>query len=108
MAQQQGFLLEYETAKEEQRTLNLMQKTFLETDLDKVSGDNELQDLEIKALQLELEAKDLIPPPPQFRQGFELRSPFPEIQLDFPRHPYRSSSLPRGINMVSDESHPSL
>ncbi|GLD49580.1 brain-enriched guanylate kinase-associated protein isoform X1, partial [Lates japonicus] len=104
MAQQQGSLLEQ--TQEEQSPPDLTQKTYLETDIDTVRNNDEQQDLEIKAdtvLQLETDETNLIPPPPQFCQGFEMKSPLPEFYSDFPRYPYRSASLPRGINMVPDE-----
>lgn len=109
MAQQQGSLLEQ--PQEEQSPPDLTQKTYLETDIDTVRNNDEQQDLELKAdtaPQLETDETNLIPPPPQFCQGFEMKTPLPEFYSDFPRYPYRSASLPRGINMVSDESCPSL
>lgn len=111
MAQQQGFLLEQKTTKEERTPLDPAQKTYLETDIDTVRRDDKPYDLVIKVEtppQLEIDEKHVIPPPPQFSQGFEMRSPFPEFHCHFPRYPYKSVSLPRGINMVSDESLPSL
>ncbi|XP_070782167.1 brain-enriched guanylate kinase-associated protein [Enoplosus armatus] len=106
MAQQQGSLLEQKKTQEEQTPFDLAQKTYLETDIDTVRRADEPQDLEIKVEtppQLEIDEKTVIPPPPQFCQGFEMKSPFPEFHCDFPRYPYRSASLPRGINMVPDE-----
>lgn len=111
MAQQQGSLLKQKKTQEELTPpLAPAQKTYLETDIDAVRRDDELHDLEKVETppQLEIDEKNVIPPPPQFCQGFEMKSPFPEFHRDFPRYPYRSASLPRGINMVSDESHPSL
>jgi len=94
---------------EEETSPDLPRKTYLETDIDSIRWNDELLDLAIKAetpLQLEIVEKHVIPPPPQFCQGYKI--PFPEFCCDFPRYPHRSASLPRGINMVSDESHPSL
>lgn len=111
MAQQQGSLLKQKLTKEKQTPLDLAQKTYLETDIDTVRRDDKPQDLEIKGEtppQLEIDEKYVIPPPPQFCQGFEMTCPFPEFLCHFPRYPYKSASLPRGINMVSDESLPSL
>ncbi|KAG7239716.1 hypothetical protein INR49_028652 [Caranx melampygus] len=103
MAQQQGSLLKPKKPQEEQNPHDLTQKTYLETDIDAVRAHNEQQHQEIKAdatPQLDLDGKNVIPPPPQFCQGFEMKSPCPEFYHDFPRYPYRSASLPRGINMV--------
>lgn len=111
MAQQLGSVLEQKTTQDEQTPLDPPQKTYLETDIDTVRRDGDSQDLGMKTETLpppEIDEKNVIPPPPQFCQGFEMKSPFPEFHCDFPRYPYRSASLPRGINMVSDESHPSL
>ncbi|XP_053737429.1 brain-enriched guanylate kinase-associated protein isoform X1 [Synchiropus splendidus] len=72
------------------------QKTYLETDIDAVRS-NGLPE------ELETEERHVIPPPPQFCQGFEMKNAFPEFHPDLPRHPYRSISLPRGINMVPGE-----
>lgn len=111
MAQQQGSLLEQKNTQGEPTPLDPAQKTYLETDIDTVRRDDEPRDQEIKGAsppQPEIEEETVIPPPPQFSQGFEMKSPVPESHCDFPRYPYRSASLPRGINMVSDESHPSL
>ncbi|XP_067429424.1 uncharacterized protein [Thunnus thynnus] len=109
MAQQQGPLLEQKT-QEEQPPTDLTQKTYLETDIDTVRRDDEPEDLEIKAdtppPPLEIDESNVIPPPPQFCQGFEMKRPFLEFQYDFPKYPHRSASLPKGINMVSDESQP--
>lgn len=107
MAQQQTTLLKQKTP-DEQTSPEPTQKTYLETDIDAVRREVEPQDLKIKtetAAQLE---QNVIPPPPQFCQGFEMKSLFPAFHCDFPRAPYRSASLPKGINMVSDESRPSL
>ena len=111
MAQRQGGLPEQKKPQEQLTPPDLTQKCYLETDIDAVRGDDAQQDLEIIAEtrpQLEIDGKNVIPPPPQFCQGFEMTSLFPEFYCNFPRHPYRSASLPRGINMVSDESCPSL
>ena len=110
MAQQQDALPAPQTP-EEETYHEIPQKTYLETDIDCIWMDFEPQDLEVKAetqAQLEIDEKGLIPPPPQFCQGFKMKSPFPECCRDFPRYPYRSASVPRGINMVSDESRPRL
>lgn len=111
MAQQQCSLYEQEKTQEGQAPFDPAQKTYLETDIDAVRWGDEPQDLEIKAETPplpEIDEKNVIPPPPQFCEGFEIKSPFLEFHGDFPRYPHRSASLPRGINMVSDESHPSL
>lgn len=113
MAQQQGLLLEQKTREEQPPTdPKLTQKAYLETDIDAVRRDDEPEDQEIKAETppppLEVNETNVIPPPPQFCQGFEMKSPSPEFHCDFPRYPHRSASLPRGINMVSDESRPRL
>lgn len=108
MAQQQGPLAEQKTP-EERTSPDLVEKKYLETDIDTVRKGDELHDLEIKADTPEqIDEKYVIPPPPEFSQGFKMKSHFPEFHYDFPRYPYRSISLPRGINMVSDESLPSL
>ncbi|MEQ2303613.1 hypothetical protein AMECASPLE_018747 [Ameca splendens] len=86
-------------------------KMYLETDIDSIRRDDDPQNPEMKAEsspQLEIDDKTLIPPPPEFCQGFKLRIPVLELCHDFPRYPYRSVSLPRGINMVSDEIYSSL
>lgn len=103
MAQQQGSLSKL-TTQEEQSPADLAQKTYLETDIDAVRKEDEVK----QETPPPLDDETVIPPPPQFCQGFEMKSPFPEFHCDFPRYPSRSSSLPRGINMVSDESRPSL
>ncbi|XP_069017615.1 brain-enriched guanylate kinase-associated protein isoform X1 [Embiotoca jacksoni] len=105
MAQQQGPLFEQKTP-EEQAFPDPAKRTYLETDIDTVRRDDEPQGPETGAEtppQLEIDAKHVIPPPPQFCQGFEMKNPFPEFHCDFPRYPNRSVSLPRGINMVPDE-----
>lgn len=97
--------------KEEQTPLDPAQKTYLETDIDTVRREDRPQDLEITAEtqpQLEIDEKHVIPPPPQFCQGFEMACPLPEFTCHFARCPHKSVSLPRGINMVSAESLPSL
>lgn len=111
MAQQRGSLVKQKMNKEEQTPLDPTQKTYLETDIDTVRREDRPQDLEIKAEtppQLEIDDKHVIPPPPQFCQGFEMACPLPEFTCHFARCPHKSVSLPRGINMVSDESLPSL
>lgn len=82
------------------------QGTYLETDIDAVVGDDRRRDQERKVGTLPphrevVDSELVIPPPPQFCQGFEMRTLFPEFHCRLPRHPYRSVSLPRGINMVS-------
>lgn len=80
-------------------------RTYLETNIDTVSEDEQPEYLEIETntpSPLELDERIVIPPPPKFCEGFKMT----EFHLDFPRSPYRSASLPRGINMVSDESRP--
>ncbi|KAL6095783.1 begain [Pungitius sinensis] len=59
-------------------------------------------------LKLGTDEKNVIPPPPEFCEGFEMTSPVPEFLPDFPPYPYGSVSLPKGINMVSEESPPSF
>ncbi|KAM7367716.1 hypothetical protein PAMP_013996 [Pampus punctatissimus] len=105
MAQQQGPLLGQQT-QEEQPLTDLTQKTYLETDINTVRRDDKPEVLEIKAgtpPPLEIDETKVIPPPPQFCQGFKMKSPSLEFQGDFPRYPHRSASLPRDINMVPDE-----
>lgn len=92
---------------------DVAQKTYLETNIDTVRNNDEPQGPEINARhetppQLEIDDENVIPPPPEFCQGFEMKPRFPEFCGDFPRYPNRSVSLPRGINMVSDKNHPSL
>lgn len=87
------------------------QKVYLETDIDSVGKDEDSQNVEINLespLLLEMDEENMIPPPPQFYEGFEMKIPFPELYYDLPRYPYRSASVPRSINMVSDESRLSL
>ncbi|XP_035000188.1 brain-enriched guanylate kinase-associated protein isoform X2 [Hippoglossus stenolepis] len=106
MAQQQGSLLKQKKPQEEQTPPDLTQKTYLETDIDAVRSNGEQPDLEIEAdtpPQLEIGEETVIPPPPEFCQGFKTRSPFPEFYRDFSRYPCRSASLPRGVNMVPDK-----
>lgn len=107
VAQQQGALPKQKKPQEEQTLPVLTQKTYLETDIDHLRRDDKTHGLDIKAdapQQLEIDKKHKIPPPPQFCEGFEMTSLHPEFHRDFSRYPYRSVSLPRGINMVSDES----
>lgn len=111
MAQKQGSVLEQKTTDQEQAPLDPPQETYLETDIDAVRGDDSLHDQESKREtppQQEIDEDLVIPPPPQFCQGFEMRTLFPEFHCHLPRYPYRSASLPRGINMVSDETVSSL
>ncbi|XP_068198351.1 brain-enriched guanylate kinase-associated protein isoform X2 [Antennarius striatus] len=106
-AQEQDFLLlQQKTTREDQPLPDPEQKTYLETDIDSVRRDEERLDPEINVdtlSQLERNKTDLIPPPPSFRQGFKMKSPFPEFHCYLPRCPYRSASPPEGINMVPDE-----
>ncbi|KAK1888802.1 Adenylate cyclase type 10 [Dissostichus eleginoides] len=102
MAQQQGFLPEQKKTQEDQTLLDLAQKTYLETDIDNVRRNDQSQEVETTPQQGRDE-KNVIPPPPQFCEGFELKCPYPEFHRDFPRYPCRSASLPRGTNMVPDE-----
>lgn len=106
MAQKQGSV----PGKETTSTTNTRQEQprgpYLETDIDAVVGDDRQRDQERKAGKLPpqqevVDSELVIPPPPQFCQGFEMRTLFPELHCRLPRHPYRSVSLPRGINMVS-------
>lgn len=95
--------------KEELAFLQSPQKTYLETDIDTVRTDGKLHRPDVGAESPRLQGTDgghIIPPPPQFCQGFQSKSPFPELHCHFPRYPYKSVSLPRGINMVSSESLP--
>lgn len=97
---------------QKQQTLPVLtQRTYLETDIDTVRRNDKARDLDIKAdtrSPPEIGETRAIPPPPQFSEGFQMSSLFPEFHHDFSRSPYRSVSLPRGISMVSDESCPSL
>ncbi|KAI4802223.1 hypothetical protein KUCAC02_020075 [Chaenocephalus aceratus] len=102
MAQQQGFLPEQKKTQEDQTLLNLAQKSYLETDIDNVRRNDQSQEVETTPQQ-EIFERNVMPPPPQFCEGFELKCPFPEFHRDFPRYPCRSASLPRGTNMVPDE-----
>ncbi|XP_029984715.1 brain-enriched guanylate kinase-associated protein [Sphaeramia orbicularis] len=105
MAKQQSSVPE-QKIQEEPSPPDPSQKKYLETDIDTVRRDDEPHDPEVKAeapTLLEIDEKTVIPPPPQFCQGFNMNSPFLEFHHDFPRYPYRSVSLPRGINMVPDE-----
>lgn len=111
MAQTQGSVLEQKTTDQEQAPLDPPQETYLETDIDAVRGDDSPHDQGSRREtppQQEIDEDLVIPPPPQFRQGFEMRTLFPEFHCHLPRYPYRSASLPRGINMVSDETVSSL
>lgn len=111
MAQQQGSLLELKMSKEEQPPAELAQKAYLEMDIDTVRRDGKSREMQVNIepqLQPEIDEKHVIPPLTQFCEGFEIKSPFLEFHCHLPRYPYKSASLPRGINMVSDESLPSL
>lgn len=102
MAQWQGSLLEFRMTKEERNHLVEPRKTYLETDIDAVRTDGKPHNLEIKEESLpqsEIDEKQVIPPPLQFCQGFKMS---PEFHCHYPRYPYKSASLPRGINMVSE------
>ncbi|XP_057679349.1 brain-enriched guanylate kinase-associated protein isoform X1 [Corythoichthys intestinalis] len=104
MAQQQEFLLEHDT-QEEQTSTDLPPKTYLETDIDIVRRDDPAQDAEIRPDSpppLLMDEQNLIPPPPNFCQGFEMKR-FLEFNHNSHRYPFRSVSLPRGINMVCDD-----
>ncbi|KAG8011424.1 Brain-enriched guanylate kinase-associated protein [Nibea albiflora] len=100
MAQQQGSVHKQNTTRDD---LDPAQKTYQETNIDAARRDEEAQIKVETAPQLETDEENVIPPPPQFCQGFEMKSPFPEFQRDFPRYPHKSASLPRGMNMVPDE-----
>ncbi|KAK6295386.1 hypothetical protein J4Q44_G00346120 [Coregonus suidteri] len=89
-------------------------KAYLETDIDSVRREDELKDIKIKKENtlstLERESKMGvvgIAAPPEFRQKTlgRIRSPSPVLWDEglVMRYPYRSVSLPRGINMVPDE-----
>lgn len=111
MAMQEASLPEQKMPKEEHTFLQTEQKTYLETDIDTVRTDGKLHNPDGRAeipLQQETDGRHIIPPPPQFCQGFQMKSPSPEFHCHFPRYPYKSASLPRGINMVSNETLPSL
>lgn len=110
MAQEQNLLIEQKTP-EDETSVNSSQKMYLETDIDSVRRDDNPQSLENRAESsslLLMDDKTLIPPPPEFCQGFKMIIPILDLCHDLPRYPYRSVSLPRGINMVSDETRPSL
>lgn len=104
MAQKQGSTPGQETttsAREKQP-----QGTYLETDIDAIGVDERRFTQERKEgtsppWQEVFDEVLVIPPPPQFCQGFEMKTLFPKLHCRLPRHPYRSVSLPRGINMVS-------
>lgn len=111
VAHQVGALPKQKKFQEERTLPVLTQKTYLETDIDTVRRDDKTHDLDTKTdtrSQLETGETHVIPPPPQFCEGLKMTSLFPEFHSDFSRYPYRSVSLPRGINMVSGESCPSL
>lgn len=111
MAVQEACLPEQKMPKEEHAFLQPQQKTYLETDIDTVRTVGKLHNPDVTAetpRQQETDRGHIIPPPPQFCQGFQMKSPFPEFHCHFPRYPYKSVSLPRGINMVSNETLPSL
>lgn len=111
MAMQEASLPEQKMPKEEPTFLQPQQKTYLETDIDTVRTDGTPPDPDVRAesiLQQETDAGHIIPPPPQFCQGFQMKSPFPDYHCHFPRYPFKSVSLPRGINMVSNETLPSV
>lgn len=104
-AMQEASLPEQEMPKEERSVLQPRRKSYLETDIDTVRTDGKLHKPDVRA---ETHGTHIIPPPPQFCQGFQTKSPFPEFHCHVPRYPYKSVSLPRGINMVSKETLPSL
>lgn len=108
MAQKQGSAPGQETTTTSSTSTREEQPrgTYLETDIDAVVGDDRRRDQEKKVvtpspLQEVVDSELVIPPPPQFSQGFKIKTLFPEFHCRLPRHPYRSVSLPRGINMVS-------
>ncbi|KAM8832774.1 uncharacterized protein AB9W97_003707 [Spinachia spinachia] len=82
MARRRGSLLERWTSQAEQTLLAAAERNVVETDVDTV-------DLE-------------------FCEGFEMTSPVAEFRPDSPPYPYGPVSLPRSINMVSEESRPSF
>lgn len=103
MAQKQGSAPGQETTSGREKQ---PRGTYLETDIDAIGGDDRQCTQERKEgtppPRQEVVDEDLvIPPPPQFCQGFEMKTLFPEFYCRLSRHPYRSVSLPRGINMVS-------
>lgn len=111
MAMQEASLPEQKMPKEEHTFLQPQHKTYLETDIDTVRIDGKLHNPDVRAespRQQETDGRRIIPPPPQFCQGFQMKSPVLEFHGHFPRYPYKSVSLPRGINMVSNETLPSL
>lgn len=111
VAMQEACSPEEKMPKEEHTFPHPQQKTYLETDIDMVRTAGKLHNPAVRAETLgqqETDGGHIIPPPPQFCQGFQMNSPFPEFHCHFPRYPYKSVSLPRGINMVSNETLPSL
>lgn len=111
MAAQEASSPEQKMPREEHTFLQPEQKAYLETDIDTVRTDGKLPDPDVGGETLgqqETDGRHIIPPPPQFCQGFQMKNPFPEHHCHFPRYPYKSVSLPRGINMVSNETLPSL
>lgn len=101
---------------EEQGPLEMpVGKAYLETDIDSVRREDELKDIKMKKENtlstLERERKMGVvgtAAPPELRQKSlgRIRSPSPVLWDEglMMRYPYRSFSLPRGINMVSDKS----
>lgn len=103
-AMQEASLPEQKMPEEELAFLQPQQKTYLETDIDTVRTDGKPDvGAESPGLQETDGRHIIIPPPPQFSQGFQTKSSFPEFHCHLPRYPYKSVSLPRGINMVSNE-----
>ncbi|XP_019745261.1 brain-enriched guanylate kinase-associated protein isoform X1 [Hippocampus comes] len=99
MAQQQNFSLE------DPLQVDQSPKMYLETDIDVVRRDDHADDAAINPDTLPpllIDEQNVIPPPPNFCQGFEMKR-FLEFNHNSPRYPCRSISLPRGINMVCDD-----
>lgn len=97
MAQQQNF------SPEDPIQAGQSPKMYLETDIDVVRRDDHADDAAIDPDTLPpllIDEPNVIPPPPNFCQGFEMKR-FLEFNHNSPRYPTRSISLPRGINMVS-------
>ncbi|KAM9704519.1 brain-enriched guanylate kinase-associated protein isoform 1-T1 [Menidia menidia] len=110
MSKLHNFLPE-QTTQEEKTSPDLPLKTYLETDIDCVRRNVEPRDPGSEAEMPQQQAiveKYVIPPPPQFCQGYESSSASPVLCYDFPRYPHRSASLPRGINMLPDEEMNSI
>ncbi|KAK6297726.1 hypothetical protein J4Q44_G00323090 [Coregonus suidteri] len=89
-----------------------VEKTYLETNIDSGRREDELKDIKMKKEKMlsTLERERRMggtAPPPEFRQDTLRRwrntSPVLWDEGLVMRYPYRSISLPRGINMVPDE-----